>query len=105
MRWQAIMYDAECKQNRKLEKNWLKMLHCPKQVKELSAFGKESIAAVKDMKFRNARSAFQATLQEDIGLIHNSEKTMTFADKTSNIYRFTQEEHNKLLRNVITSKY
>ena len=105
MRWQAIMYDAECKQNRKLEKNWLKMLHCPKQVKELSTFGKESIAAVKDMKFRNARSAFQATLQEDIGLIHNSEKTMTFADKTSNIYRFTQEEHSKLLRNVITSKY
>ena len=59
----------------------------------------------KYIKFRNARSDFQTTLQEDIRLIHNSKKTMTFADKTSNIYRLTKEEHNKLLRNAITSKY
>ena len=44
------------------------------------------------------------TLQEDIKLIHNSEKTMTFADKTSNIYQLTKEEHNKLLQNAITLK-
>ena len=30
---------------------------------------------------------------------------MTFADKTSNMYRLTKEEHNKLLRNAVTSKY
>ena len=32
---------------------------------------------------------------------------MAFADKTSNInmYRLTKEEHNKLLRKAITSKY
>ena len=30
---------------------------------------------------------------------------MTFADKTSNMYQLTKEEHNKLLRNVVTSKY
>ena len=30
---------------------------------------------------------------------------MTFADKTSNMYQLTKEEHNKLLRNAITSKY
>ena len=59
----------------------------------------------KYIKFRNARSDFQTTLQEDIRLIHNSKKTMTFADKTSNMYRLTKEEHNKLLRNAITSKY
>ena len=63
------------------------------------------IAVVKDIKFRNARSDFQTTLQEDIKLIHNSKKTMTFADKTSNMYELTKEEHNKLLRTPITSKY
>ena len=83
----------------------LKILHSPKQVKELAAFEKELIAVVKDIKFRNARSDFQTTLQEDIRLIHNSKKTMTFADKTSNMYRLTKEEHNKLLRNAVTSKY
>ena len=85
MRWKAIMYDAGCKQNIKLEKYGLKTLHSLKQVKELSAFEKELIAVVKEIKFRNARSDFQTTLHEDIRLIHNSKKTMAFADKTSHI--------------------
>ena len=105
MRWKAIMYDTGCKQNRNVDKYGLKTLHSPKQVKELSAFEKDLIAVVKDIKFRNVRSDFQTTLQEDIRLIHNSKKTMTFADKTSNMYQLTKEEHNKLLRNAITSKY
>ena len=79
-------------------------LQSPKKVKELSAFEKELIAVVKDIKFRNARSDFQTTLQEDIRLIHNSKKTMTFADKTSNMYRLTKEEHNKLLRSYFEIK-
>ena len=65
-------------------------MHSPKQVKELSAFEKELIAVVKNIKFRNARSGFQTTLQEDIRLTRNSKKTMNFADKTCNIYRLTK---------------
>ena len=30
---------------------------------------------------------------------------MIFGDKTSNMYRLTKGEHNKLLRNAFTSKY
>ena len=37
--------------------------------------------------------------------IYKSKKTMIFADKTSNMYQLTKKEHNKLLRNTITSKY
>ena len=80
-------------------------MHSPKQVKELSVFEEDLIAVVKSIKFRNTRSDFQTTLQEDIRLIHSSKKPMTFADKTSNMYQLTKEEHNKLLRNAITSKY
>ena len=83
----------------------VKTLHFPKQVKEVSAFEKDLIDVVKDIRFRNARSDFQIALQEGIRVIHNSKKTMTFADKTSNMYRLTKEKHNKLLRNAITSKY
>ena len=46
------MYDAGCKENRNVEKYGLKTLHSPKQVKELSAFEKELIAVVKNIKFR-----------------------------------------------------
>ena len=58
MRWKAITYDTVCKQNKNVEKYGLKTLHSPKQVKELSAFEKNLIVVVKDIKFRNARSDF-----------------------------------------------
>ena len=71
---------------------------------KISSEEKDLVAVVKGIKSRNARSYFQTTLQEDIRLTHNSKKTVTFANKTSNMYRLTKEEHNKLLRNVITLK-
>ena len=88
-----------------IEKYGLKTLQSSKQVKELSAFEKGLIDVVKDIKFRNAKSDFQTTLQEDIRLIHNSKKALTFVEKIANMYRLTKEEHNKLLQNAITSKY
>ena len=80
-------------------------MHFPKQVKENSAFEKDLIAVFKNIKFRNARSDFQTTLQENVRLVHNSRKTMTFAGKTPNMYRLTEEEQNKLSRKAMTSKY
>ena len=56
MRWKAIMYDTGCKQNGNVEMYWLKTLRSPKQVKELSAFEKDLISVVKEIKFKNARS-------------------------------------------------
>ena len=58
MRWKAIMYDTGCKQNGNVEMYWLKTLRSPKQVKELSAFEKDLISVVKEIKFKNARSDF-----------------------------------------------
>ena len=105
MRWKAIMYDTGCKQNGNVETYGLKTLHSSKQVKGLSTFEKDLIAVVLDIKYRNTSGDFQTTLQEDIRLIRNSEETMTFTDKTSDMYQLTKEEHNKFLRYPITSKY
>ena len=68
-------------------------MHFPKQVKENSAFEKDLIAVFKNIKFGKARSDFQTTLQ------------LTFAGKTSNMCRLTEEEHNKLSKKAITSRY
>ena len=38
-------------------------------------------------------------------LIQQSTKTLTPADKTSNMYWLTKEEYNKMRRNAITSTY
>ena len=87
--WRPESWNVERPGN--IEKYWLKTLHSPKQVKEISAFEKDLITGVKSTRFKNARGDFQTTLQDDIRLIHNTKKTMTFGDKTSNLYWRTKD--------------
>ena len=44
-------------------------------------------------------------LKSDVKLIQQSSKILTPADNTSNMYRLTKEQHNKMRRNAITSTY
>ena len=74
MKWKAIIYDTGCKKNGNVERYGLKVLHYSKHVKQISISEKVLLAVVKNIKFRNARSDFQTTLQKDMRLIHNSRK-------------------------------
>lgn len=58
-------------------------MHSSQQSKKSLYLRKTIKLDIEDIKFRNTRKDFQTTLQEDI-FIHNSKKTMTLADKTSN---------------------
>ena len=60
---------------------------------------------MRNIKFRKIRNTFQEKLKEDIKLIKDSHKTMTFADKSSNMYRLKKEHYDKLMMNSITSTY
>ena len=60
---------------------------------------------VNTLRFRKTKSKFQKKLSEDIKSINNDPKTLTFADKTSNMYKITKEEYNKLLHDSITNTY
>ena len=42
---------------------------------------------------------------QDLKRMKASNKTMTFADKTTNIYRLTREGHRKILNDSITATY
>ena len=44
-------------------------------------------------------------LREDLRKARSSKKTMTFADKTSNMYRLEKEEYHRLLQNAVTTTY
>ena len=44
-------------------------------------------------------------MKDDIRNIRNSGKTLTPADKTSNMYSLTKDEYNKLKQNSVTSTY
>ena len=44
-------------------------------------------------------------LNEDIRKVRSSKKTLTFGDKTSNIYWLDKEEYCRLLQNAVTRTY
>ena len=63
---------------------------------ELVPSEKDLIALVKNVKFRKVKNQFQKKLQQDIKMIRTSDKTMTIADKTNNMYRLSKDQYNIL---------
>ena len=107
MRWKAIFCDEEndLEKTEKQTQYGLKTPNCPPVVKELSDFEKDLCDLINKITFRRINCTFQRKLNEDIGNIKASTKVYASADKTSNIYKTSKEEYNKLLDNAITSTY
>ena len=105
MRWKGIPFSNNEDNDRKTEWHGLKSLSSPSPVKELTSFENELISLVKNIKFRKAINHFQDQLQQDLKRMKASNKTMTFADKTTNIYRLTREEYEKKVNESITTTY
>ena len=83
--------------NTKTEWYGVKSSKTRKQVKELLPFENDLIALIQNIRFRKTRNHFQ--------LIKSSDKTVSFADKTINLYRLTKAEYDHMINNAITSKY
>ena len=58
---------------------------------------------LKVIKFRKVKNQFLTKLKSDIKTAKQSKKTLTFADKTSKMYRLRKEEHEELVTNAVTS--
>ena len=97
--------DNEDDDQPKTERYGLKSEATPAQLKELIPFEEDLINMVREIKFREVKNDFQKKMAEDIRKIKRSQKTVTPADKTSNMYRLTKEEYSKLLNNAITATY
>ena len=107
MRWKAISFsDEESSEEQPITQRYgLKSEGCPTQLKELAPFEEDLIQMVKNIKFRKVKNGFQGKLSKDIREIQRSPKTVTPADKTSNMYRLKKEEYNKLISDAITATY
>ena len=104
MRWKVIYCDM--KGNRiKTETYGLKSQKTSPPLSELAAFENDLIELAKNIKFRTVQIQLQRTLKSDIKSIQQSSKTLAPADKTSNTYRLTKDEYNKIRGNAITSTY
>ena len=104
MRWKAIYCKSKTNDNSS-ERYHLKTLKCPKQVNELVPFENDLIDMLKVIKFWKVKNQFLTKLKNDIKIAKRSKKTLTFADKTLNMYQLSKEEHEELLTNAVTSNY
>ena len=97
MRWKAIRFNNETNKNEEQTTEWygLKSPYTPRQVKELIPFENDLVELIRNIKFRKVQNNFQKKLKDDIKTIKESNKTMTFADKTSNMYRLTKAAYDK----------
>ena len=110
MQWKAHFYNERKhdKENetQTIRKTYaLRSLNCPNQVKELIQFESDLLDIIKSLKFRKRRSHFQNRLKDHINTIHNTDTTLTFADKPSNLYKLKKEQYQKILNDSITTTY
>ena len=106
MRWKVIFGSKDDESNKLLPETYgLKSDNCPAQVKELVPFENDLIQLVKNIKFRKIKNDFQKKLSKDIRDFKSSNKTLTPADKTSNMYKLEKAQYDGLLRCAITTTY
>ena len=108
-RWNAIFYDMKLNNKNKNKNNinnnvkdisknngddtqkenssryGIKSNICPPQVKELIAFEEGMIDLVHQIRFRKVKRNFQRKLSKFLKTLKSSNKTLTPADKTSNM--------------------
>ena len=90
MRWKVVFYNTPNNEKPLKSTNYgLKTNYCSTQVKKLVPFENDVMQLAKDIKFHRTINNFQKKMKEDIQNIRSSEKTVTAADKTSNMYRLT----------------
>ena len=109
MRWKAVFF---INNNKKATDDYkqgfsygLKSGRSPPQVKDLIQFEDDLVRIVKELKFRKVKNNFQKMLREDMKQVQTSKKTLTPADKTSNMYRLNKNDYQNLLKNAITTTY
>ena len=108
MRWKAFFFDRNEEDSSDVVTNnsfGFKSRKCPPQNNELDKFEADLLDMVHNVKFRNVNNKFQNKLNKDISKINNSTKAFIPADKTSNFYTLDKTQHDKLLRDSITTTY
>ena len=68
-------------------------------------FEKDLLHIINSIKFRNQKNTLQQKLKAAINEIKRSTDVFVFADKTSNIYKMTPQEHEKVLKENVTKTY
>ena len=116
MRWKAIFFtngdpdlqengDPGLQETPEYENYGLKTNRCPAQVNSMKKFEADLINITNNISFRKTTNPLQKKMKEDLKNMRESNKTLTPADKTSNMYRISKEQYDHLKTNAITATY
>lgn len=106
LRWKAHFFLNKDEQNTCQQENYgFKSNIPPPKIKQLTKFEEDMYNLISDIKFNNKRNDFQKKLLKDIKTIKKSDKIYTPADKTTNMYKLSKTEYQKLLHENVTKDY
>ena len=78
----------------------------PPQSQDLIHFENDLYLLIKNIEFKDhPRNAFQRKLRDDVQAIKRSTELFVPADKTTNIYKMSKGQYDKLLTENVSAKY
>ena len=105
IRWRTFFFlNPEIKQDNK-ENYGFSSTRAPPNIPELKGFEDGILNLVQNIEFKRRDTKFQSQLAKDECNINKSDHLLISADKTTNFYKVTPEQHNKLLKENITKDY
>ena len=113
MRWRAFFYELHSNgdepnpadHTRDEELSVYSSRRSAPEMEKLKAFEGDLFNIIKEIKFRNHKSEYQKTMQNNIKKLLSVHKLIVPSDKTSNLYYVNIKTYKKLLLNNITKDY
>ena len=105
MRWKAFFFLNPDKKSEQLETFGFNSRRTPPQIREMIKFEDDFLRVIENLQFRDVKCPFQAKLHKDAKNIKQSTHMYIPADKTSNYYKLTKNDYDKLLKDNTTAKY
>ena len=106
MRWKAYFFDNPDQRKESNSNHFgFHFEYSPPQSAALTPFENDMYELIRNVSFKRCTSSFQTQLANDIKNVKRSEDLLIAADKTTNLYMVTPQQHDKLLTESITKTY
>ena len=105
IRWKAYFHDNTATPTAEINKFGFKSTKAPPQNQMLTPFESDLYELARTMEFKPVQNQFQKQLKRDIRELKQSSKLLIPADKTTNLYKVSTKDYNKLLTENITKTY
>ena len=105
LRWKAFFYLNPKIKVHQHENFGFKSKRTPPCINEIKEFENELIQLMHNIEFKNVHNVFQNQLKTDLIKIRKDDNSLIKADKTTNFYKLSSKDYDKLLYKNLTKAY